>query len=97
MAAEFPGLEVVRGYVLTAEWGRRGHWWCEDKDGEILDPTRGQFPTPFLTYEPHVEGADVRLGKCMQCGTEIWGPEELGRATFCDAGCYKAFGEELGG
>ena len=75
MAGEFPELSIVKGHVhCPPPWFKRGHWWCLSKDGDIVDPTAAQFPCIFK-YEPYTEGDDVRLGKCMNCGEEIWGPD----------------------
>lgn len=97
MARSFPELEVVRGHVLCpAPWGRRGHWWAVSPEGDILDPTAGQFTLGIARYEPYVEGGDVRLGKCMECGTEIWGPPLGGiDSQFCDEACRHDFGRAL--
>lgn len=100
MAAACPELTVTAGHVMCPEpWGRRGHWWCTAPDGSIVDPTRGQFPffDEELSYEPYVEGADVRLGRCMDCGESIWGPASRGYQQFCDESCERSFGASLMG
>jgi len=44
MAKSFDDLELVKGHAICpAPWGKRGHWWCMDSSGEIVDPTAGQF------------------------------------------------------
>jgi hypothetical protein len=68
--AEFPELCEVRGHVFCV-WGKRGHVWCIDPDGNIVDPTRVQFPGP-IEYEPWKPGDVVCVGRCMNCGDEIW-------------------------
>ena len=70
MAEAFDDLEVVKGHV-HCDWGKRGHWWCADSDGNIFDPTMSQFGAVF-EYEPWISGSEVRVGKCMNCGNEIW-------------------------
>jgi hypothetical protein len=70
MLAAFPELREVRGHVHCM-WGKRGHFWTQDLDGSIVDPTRAQFPGG-IEYEPWVEGSEVRVGKCMNCGADIW-------------------------
>jgi hypothetical protein len=70
MVKDFPELREVLGHV-ECMWGRRGHAWAMDASGEIVDPTRAQFPGP-VTYEPWAPGKTVRVGRCMNCGDEIW-------------------------
>lgn len=102
MVAAFPELTRVPGHVYGT-WGKRAHWWCETADGQVVDPTVGQFPDPFLEYERWIPGDEVRVGKCMNCGREIWRAlqtleEEPPRESFCDAMCLKeCFGDtEIG-
>lgn len=90
MRSAFPELTEVRGHVFCA-WGRRGHAWLVTSDGTIVDPTRGQFPGP-VEYEPWKPGDTVRVGKCMNCGDEIWRPaqtlaEEPKRESACSGDC----------
>lgn len=75
MVAAFPELRRVRGFVSVVGFGVGGddveHAWCESDDGEIFDPTVKQFPAvaDYRAFEP---GDVVRVGKCMQCGFEIY-------------------------
>jgi hypothetical protein len=71
MITEFPELTKIVGHVEDGHWGRRGHVWCTAPDGEIVDPTATQFPAVF-EYEPWTPDSLVRVGKCMECGSEIW-------------------------
>lgn len=99
MQKVFPELAVVRGFVsvmVPGSPGRRGHWWCVDPDGNIVDPTRGQFECVVLDYEPYKEGDHVRLGRCMNCGAEIWGEPEKGRQDVCSKSCEEILKYELG-
>ena len=75
MKNKFPELTLIKGHVYAPPpWGKRAHWWLTTPEGEIVDPTRGQFPPLFDSeYEPFKDGDDVRLGKCMNCGKELWG------------------------
>lgn len=99
MVAAFPELTRVPGHVY-GYWGKRAHWWCETADGQVVDPTASQFPDAFLEYERWMPGDEVRVGKCMNCGSEIWREvktldEEPPRESFCDATCIKeCFGED---
>lgn len=93
MAECFPELEVVKGHVYC-DWGKRGHWWLVTPDGEIVDPTVSQFGVVF-EYEPWKPGDEVRVGKCMNCGDEIWEVvdrlEDIKEKCICSKQCHEAF------
>jgi hypothetical protein len=95
MHAEFPELRVVRGHaVCPAPWGEREHWWLEEQGGRILDPTALQFTAGVHTYREYSEGDPICVGKCRDCGEEIWGdPERFeGYSTdFCNERCANAY------
>ena len=44
MLKAFPELTKVRGHYICPIWGSRPHWWLKDESGNIIDPTRFQFP-----------------------------------------------------
>ncbi len=93
MQADFPELRLVRGHVETGTWGTRAHWWLETEDGQIVDPTKTQFPMIF-SYEEFIEGVtEYRIGKCMNCGDEIWGVsiESVYGTCICSEECAKDF------
>lgn len=95
MQKVFPELELVRGHVYVPGWGKRGHVWLQTKEGAIVDPTASQFPE-ILEYEPWRPGDEVLVGKCMECGDEIWAEvNDLGEPgharSFCDTNCESAF------
>jgi hypothetical protein len=95
MASEFPELRVVKGHV-DAPWGREAHWWCEHPVIGVVDPTVAQYTYPPFDYEEYVDGALVKVGKCMYCGETVWGqPNDV--STFCDAVCYAACAKHLNG
>lgn len=90
MKEAFPELKIVKGHVETP-WGRRGHAWLTDPTGAILDPTAAQFPKIF-EYDPWKPGDKVMVGKCMNCGDEIWLTVETldvdpGRPSTCTDRC----------
>ena len=70
MVKAFPELKEIRGHV-HCQWGKRAHLWLETDCGEIIDPTASQFPSIYQ-YEVWKPGDRVRVGKCMNCGEEIW-------------------------
>jgi hypothetical protein len=98
MMGAFPELKVARGHVHCV-WGKRGHVWCVDEEGNIVDPTKTQFEAyGIMTYEEWQPGDEVRVGKCMNCGDEIWKAlqtldEEPRRECICGPECEKAFTE----
>lgn len=67
MVAEFPELRRVRGYIYIGVH-QRPHWWCETKDGEIVDPTVQQYETVPVMYEEVPADAYEPHGKCLECG-----------------------------
>lgn len=99
MVEAFPELRIVLGYVHDGLWGKRGHAWCVDTDGKIVDPTASQFPA-LLEYDPWKPGDEVLIGKCMECGSQIWEAvesfDEARHRSFCDEECEGAFRASLG-
>ena len=96
MREAFPELKEVRGHVYTT-WGKRSHVWLIDADGTIVDPTASQFRFIFQ-YEPWKPGDEVRVGKCMNCGSEIWRAvqsltEDIITASSCSDECDDALTE----
>lgn len=93
MVSAFPELRLARGHVNDAHWGKRGHFWCVAPDGAIVDPTASQFPA-LMEYEEWKSGDEVRVGRCMNCGEDIWRPmtsldQPPNNETFCDDDCYR--------
>lgn len=89
----FPELTAVKGHAYT-DWGKRAHWWTTTAEGKVIDPTASQFGVVF-EYEPWESGSEVLVGKCMDCGAEIWVEvqtldEPPPQQTFCDEACQKA-------
>ena len=80
MQAAFPELIRVRGH-----YGEHAHWWLTTARGEIIDPTRSQFP--FLgEYEPWLEGSTEPTGICPNCGDYAYN-----NYTCCSDTCSTAF------
>lgn len=101
MKEAFPELEIVKGHVYTS-WGRRGHWWLTGPDGDVVDPTVTQFGVVF-EYEPWEPGGEVYVGKCMNCGEEVWQcvdsldvDHRLGFSGVCSALCEREMIASLG-
>ena len=64
-------LTRVYGHVILQQVdpGERAswpHWWCLDPTGDIVDPTRGQFPgeVEYVMHDPK----RPPTGKCFNCG-----------------------------
>ncbi len=100
MAETFPELKVVPGHV-ECDWGRRSHCWLATKDGSVVDPTVTQFGVVF-EYDAWKPGDEIRVGKCMNCGDEIWkavdsldGPSQ--RSCMCSDECARSFEAHLNG
>lgn len=93
MRAAFPELQEKKGYVQTLAWGEREHVWMVDEEGNIVDPTEGQFPHGALSYREWVPGALTLVGRCMECGDQIWrcvDSLEGERHYFCGSDCEKS-------
>lgn len=98
MNAAFDDLRIVKGHVETS-WGRRGHAWLVDGTGQIFDPTAKQFQAVF-EYDAWEPGGEVRTGKCMNCGNEIWRAVQSldfdhSGETICGNECHEAFTKYL--
>lgn len=87
MVETFPELKQVRGFVI----GGGEHVWCVTESGEIVDPTVSQFNhLAKVKYKPWKPGMLVRMGRCMNCGDDIYGrPQALGgtRKSVCGKEC----------
>jgi len=66
---ENPDLEIVRGYYHEPIWNtKEQHFWCKDKSGNIIDPTRKQFPSGGMPeYYEEFNG----VIECSECGKRI--------------------------
>lgn len=102
MVKAFPELTRVPGHIYSICWGRRAHWWCVAPDGSIVDPTASQFPD-LVAYEPWEPGTEVRVGRCMNCGEDIFArPTTLGElppgtdTTFCNSQCADGMAKAVG-
>lgn len=91
MTAAFPELRRVSGFYTfgeedgsdTEESPGEEHWWCVAPDGSIIDPTAAQF-FPGGNYVEYREDFHViRRGRCMACGSDIYGLKALGHASIC--------------
>lgn len=87
MLQAFPELSRVRGHYYCPAWGCREHWWLEDPDGVIVDPTARQFPSGGAgVYEPWDESQEEPTGVCPNCGDYIYGGGEV-----CSSNCWQEY------
>jgi hypothetical protein len=87
----FPELRPERGWVKTAildhqDYKGQEHWWCVAPDSTIVDPTLNQFgfwdrELVYTVFNPEVD--HIYIGKCCNCGMEIYGLEAEGPAEIC--------------
>lgn len=80
-----PTLRLVRGWYHDPDWGRQEHWWTEDPDGKIHDPTSAQFPHGGITalYEEY-EG----VFPCAGCGRDVREDDPDRYEQCCNWRCY---------
>ena len=97
MQAKFPELRRVPGFYFTPDGqGSFGeHWWLQDAEGGVVDPTADQFPCldqgRYVPYDPAVH-LTVK-GKCQHCGVGLY----LRQGTSaCSQACAQAIQEALG-
>lgn len=88
-----PELHMVRGqiYMLEASDDDKQpwpHWWCVTNDGEVVDPTRDQFPGS-IRYVPWNESLGPPRRKCLNCGS-------LSIEDFCAPECAAKTMKSLG-
>ena len=97
MVKAFPELKRVAGYATTALHYRVQHWWCVAPDGSIVDPTVRQFQGLVPEYEPWQPGMEVKVGRCMNCGDDIYRPvgslDGSMHMCICSDECGRLFNE----
>lgn len=91
MQQAFPELTRVRGHYYDCLWGQREHWWLVTKDGQIVDPTKSQFPSKgFGTYTKLPDDTPEPSGICMNCGDYCYyhkDPKAYSSSHFCSQRC----------
>lgn len=86
-------LTLVKGWYYCPYINRKEqHWWCEDKNGVITDPSRLQFLSEGLGNYEKYQGTFP----CSNCEKEILEKDikrELchSKYVFCDRNCYAKF------
>jgi len=82
-----PSLSIRRGWYYDHLWNsKEEHWWCVNTEGEIVDPTKAQFPTNGHGDYEEFKG----VFDCEQCGKEIMEEDviQAGRFPVCSNKCY---------
>lgn len=92
LVAKDPSLTLVRGYYHCLVWGRQPHWWAKNHKGEVVDPTKLQFPSSGRGFYEEFNGCV----ECENCGKEIKEEEAEtfgSRFALCS---YKCYGQLVG-
>lgn len=93
MCEAFPELARVAGWLSG-----RDHWWCVTPDGSIVDPTRVQYDFDGGDYRVFQPGDEVRVGKCMNCGEDIYRSVDClegAREIICSDECHASYSAYL--
>jgi len=93
MQEAFPELVLCRGYYVSVLDGSRPHWWLKDAEGSVIDPTAAQFQMKdggvYQEYEESIHG-ELPIGKCMNCGSEVFESENPPASCCCSPECGQA-------
>ena len=98
-----PELTLVRGFFgirnpenPCTEVAIIEHVWFTTELGEIIDPTRAQFGSLqegwsdlYRVFDP--EQDHILIGKCPNCGEEIYGLEKDGPKDICSEECAESY------
>ena len=89
LIAQDPSLTLVRGFYYDAQWGEQQHWWTKDSNGNIIDPTKDQFPSKGLGHYEEFDG----MVECAECGKTMKEEEASfeSRYAFCSGACHMRF------
>ena len=97
---DHPEFHLTRGYFHEPFWGTQQHWWCQNDNGDIYDPSVKQFPIAacwdgytsknmkrYALYEEY-NGIIV----CSYCGKQFHEDDECacgsGSHCYCSSYCY---------
>lgn len=86
IASQNPDLDVVRGYYYCPIWNTtEPHWWCEDSDGNIVDPTSAQFGSKGRGEYTKFDG----FYDCEVCGKKVAEEDMIpvGNYSVCSNEC----------
>jgi hypothetical protein len=72
LVAKDPSLRLVKGWYYEAWWNKEEqHFWCEDKEGNIVDPSGRQFPSGGGNEFKSFYREFIGVVNCEECGKEI--------------------------
>ena len=99
MVTDFPELKRKSGQVFVLGYEHEVlHWWCEDAEGNVIDPTANQYTDAgyvVMGYEEYPEDHPARSfdrKKCMECGEYYYQtPEFVKFSPCCSQECIRAF------
>jgi hypothetical protein len=86
-------LTLVKGWYYCPIWNvKEQHWWCKDNKGNIVDPSRLQFPSGGVGDYEEYQGTFP----CSNCGKEILEKDikqEFSQSVYilCSGDCYAKF------
>ena len=96
MVKAFPELTRIRGHICVMG-DMREHWWCQDRAGAVVDPTRRQYQGQAIVgYDPLPADAEEPVGKCHECG-EYCFTSKGGNSSFCCAAHERSYMAYLNG
>jgi hypothetical protein len=97
MQKDFPELVTTNGFVHDVRWGQREHWWLKTPSGEIVDPTKAQFPF-VMEYEEIDDKHPARnfeRSVCANCGEHYYIGKDYDDSTVCSSKCWTAYASYL--
>jgi len=85
LCAENPHLRLVRGYYYCTAWGKQEHWWVENASGNVIDPTKDQFPSKGSGVYEEFDGNLY----CEYCGNPVHEDQAYfnGHHGYCSYNC----------
>lgn len=87
MVSAFPELLRHRGLVMI-QGVIHQHWWCEDGDNSVVDPTVHQWDFPIMEYRVIDDMFGEPKCKCLDCGDPVFESRYSNHCDPCgDAGC----------
>ena len=77
MIVEFPELKIVKGFACRVNGNgevskKYLHQWLVNENGEIIDPTKGQYDAICFFYEEIQDDDPKPKGKCINCGNWVY-------------------------
>lgn len=86
-------LILIKGWYYCPIWNvKEQHWWCIDKDKNIIDPSKYQYPSKGQGIYEEYKG----IVSCSECNKQIIEKDIdtnliSGKYIFCTSNCYMKF------